>query len=201
MEQELLFFQKAVSYTHLDVYKRQMQDMMRSLDPPSSKGKKKIVVMDAGISVGENLKWLRENGYDYITVRRGGSTDNYKIVGDHTVTVEDVRHQRIEIQFAEIENVNDTLLLVDSHAKTLKEKSMHGKASNRFEEGLKAIQKGIITKGGTKKRDKVNERLGRFKAVSYTHLRILKSFFVKYERKIPELLDEDVYKRQGYRRL
>ena len=140
-----------------------MQDMMRSLDPPSSKGKKKIVVMDAGISVGENLKWLRENGYDYITVRRGGSTDNYKIVGDHTVTVEDVRHQRIEIQFAEIENVNDTLLLVDSHAKTLKEKSMHGKASNRFEEGLKAIQKGIITKGGTKKRDKVNERLGRLK--------------------------------------
>ena len=138
-----------------------MQDMMRSLDPPSSKGKKKIVLMDAGISVGENLKWLRENGYDYITVRRGGSTDNYKIVGDHTVTVEDVRHQRIEIQFAEIENVNDTLLLVDSHAKTLKEKSMHGKASSRFEEGLKAIQKGIMAKGGTKKRDKVNERLGR----------------------------------------
>lgn len=86
-----------------------------------------------------------------------------QIVGDHTVTVEDVRHQRIEIQFAEIENVNDTLLLVDSHAKTLKEKSMHGKASNRFEEGLKAIQKGIMTKGGTKKRDKVNERLGRLK--------------------------------------
>lgn len=45
-----------------------------------------------------------------------------------------------------MENVNDTLLLVDSHAKTLKEKSMHGKASSRFEEGLKAIQKGIMTK-------------------------------------------------------
>ena len=40
---------------------------------------------------------------------------------------------------------------------------MHGKASSRFEEGLKTIQKGIMTKGGTKKRDKVNERLGRLK--------------------------------------
>ena len=76
-------------------------------------------------------------------MRRGGSTDDYKIIGDHTVTVEDVKHQSIEIQFAEIENLNDTLLLVDSHAKTLKEKSMHDKAAARFEDGLKAIKKGI----------------------------------------------------------
>ena len=140
-----------------------MQDIMKSLNPPSSDGKKKIVVMDAGISIEDNLKWLRENDYDYITVRRGGSTDDYKIIGDHTVTGEDVKHQSIEIQFAEIENLNDTLLLVDSHAKTLKEKSMHEKAATRFEDGLKAIKKGITTKGGTKKRDKVNERLGRLK--------------------------------------
>ena len=36
-------------------------------------------------------------------------TDNYKIVGDHTVTVEDVRHQRIEIQFAEIESISTSI--------------------------------------------------------------------------------------------
>lgn len=47
-----------------------MQDIMKSLNPPSSDGKKKIVVMDAGISIEDNLKWLRENDYDYITVRR-----------------------------------------------------------------------------------------------------------------------------------
>ena len=37
------------------------------------------------------------------------------------------------------------------------------KASQRFEEGLKAIGKGLGSKSGTKKRDKVNERLGRLK--------------------------------------
>lgn len=140
-----------------------MQDMMGSLNPPSSEGKKKIVVMDAGISIESNLEWLRQNGYDYITVRRGGSTDRYKVLGDRTVTVEDVRRQSIEIRFAEIEDVDDTLLLVDSHAKTLKERSMHDKAASRFEDGLRAIKKGIDTKGGTKRRDRVNERLGRLK--------------------------------------
>lgn len=55
------------------------------------------------------------------------------------------------------------MLLVDSHAKSMKEKSMHDKASLRYEEGLKAIKKGILSKSGTKRRDKVNERLGRLK--------------------------------------
>lgn len=140
-----------------------MQHMMGSLNPPSSEEKKKIVVMDAGISIESNLEWLRQNGYDYITVRRGGSTDRYKVLGDRTVTVEDVRRQSIEIRFAEIEDVDDTLLLVDSHAKTLKERSMHDKAASRFEDGLRAIKKGIDTKGGTKRRNRVNERLGRLK--------------------------------------
>jgi len=140
-----------------------MQAMMDSLNPPSSEGKRRVVVMDAGISTADNLEWLKENKYDYITVRRGGSRDDYRVVGSHRVTVLDNKKQPIRIQFAEIEGVGDTLLLVDSHAKTLKEKSMHDKASQRFEEGLKAIGKGLGSKSGTKKRDKVHERLGRLK--------------------------------------
>jgi transposase len=33
-----------------------MQDIMKSLNPPSSEGKKKVVVMDAGISTAPNLE-------------------------------------------------------------------------------------------------------------------------------------------------
>lgn len=141
-----------------------MKTIMEELDPGvTSAEAKKIVVMDAGISTSENLQWLRDNNYDYITVRRGGSTDDYKLTGSQVVTVEDVRHHPIQIQFAEIEGETDTMLLVDSHAKSMKEKSMHDKLSLRYEEGLKAIKKGIKSTGGTKKRDKVNERLGRLK--------------------------------------
>ena len=53
--------------------------------------------MDAGISTSENLQWLRDNNYDYITVRRGGSTDDYKLTGSQVVTVEDVRHHPIHL--------------------------------------------------------------------------------------------------------
>ncbi|MGN1253939.1 MAG: IS1634 family transposase [Prevotella sp.] len=142
---------------------KSMQDIMTDLDNSLQGEHDKVVVMDAGISTSDNLKWLREHGYDYITVRRGGSTDDYKITGTDVVTVEDTRKQPIQIQFAQIEGESDTLLLVDSHAKTLKEKSMYDKATSRFEDGLKAILKGITTKGGTKTRDRVNERLGRLK--------------------------------------
>ena len=140
-----------------------MQDIMNDLDKSLKGDHKKIVVMDAGISTADNLKWLRDHNYDYITVRRGGSTDDYKVDGTGVVTVEDTRKQPIQIQFARIEGEDDTLLLVDSHAKTLKEKSMYDKAASCYEDGLKAILKGISTKGGTKKRDRVIERLGRLK--------------------------------------
>ncbi len=42
-----------------------------------------------------------------------------------------------------------------------KERSMYDQACKRYEEGLEAIKKGILTKGGTKKRDAVNKRLGK----------------------------------------
>lgn len=52
-------------------------------------------------------------------------------------------------------------LMVDSDAKGAKERSMYEQACKRYEEGLEAIKKGILTKGGTKKRDTVNKRLGK----------------------------------------
>ena len=52
-------------------------------------------------------------------------------------------------------------LMVDSDAKGAKERSMYEQACKRYEEGLEAIKKGILTKGGTKKRDAVNKRLGK----------------------------------------
>jgi hypothetical protein len=61
----------------------------------------------------------------------------------------------------EIEGESRKALLVDSDAKAVKERSMHDQAARRYEEGLEAIRAGIMKKGGTKKRDAVNNRLGR----------------------------------------
>jgi len=61
------------------------------------------------------------------------------------------------------ENNGDVYLWVKSKAKALKENSMNGLLSQRFEEGIEAINQGINKKGGTKKLNKVHERLGRIK--------------------------------------
>lgn len=47
----------------------------------------------------------------------------------------------------------------------MKENSMNDQFCQRFEEGLRAIQKGIASKGGIKKTDKVWERIGRLKKI------------------------------------
>jgi transposase len=52
---------------------------------------------------------------------------------------------------------------VKSHAKAQKEKSMNGLLSQRFEEGIQHINSGINTKSGTKKLERVYERIGRLK--------------------------------------
>jgi len=54
-------------------------------------------------------------------------------------------------------------LWVKSKAKALKENSMNGLLSQRFEEGIQSIDQGVNKKGGTKKLDKVHERIGRLK--------------------------------------
>ena len=134
-----------------------LEDVIGSLEDKSD-GKKHIVVMDAGFASEKNLEWLKANGYDFITVMRSTGFD-YEEAGE-VRTVTDNKNQTIRLQKVKAQNVADNVLLVDSDAKTKKEKSMDEKLSKRYEEELDKIKSGIEGKG-TKRRDKVNIRLGR----------------------------------------
>ena len=80
------------------------------------------------------------------------------------VEIKDKRNQPIELMKVNTDkNDEDSYLWVKSKAKALKENSMNGLLSQRFEEGLQSINEGIGKKGGTKKLDKVHERIGRLK--------------------------------------
>ena len=83
----------------------------------------------------------------------------YEADGD-VRAVTDNKGQSIRLQRVKVKGMTDTVLLVDSDAKALKEASMDAKLSKRYEEGLAAIKTGIEGKG-MKQRDKVNRRLGR----------------------------------------
>ena len=75
------------------------------------------------------------------------------------VQIKDKSDQVIELQQIRVEDDTDHYLWVISHLKAVKETSMNDFFTSRFEQGLGAVQRGILTKGGTKKFEKVWERI------------------------------------------
>jgi hypothetical protein len=106
---------------------------------------------------------LKNKGYDYMCVSRSNLKEFYADTDSVPVRIQDKRKQPIELLKVKSGKDNDHYIWVKSHAKALKENSMTGLLSQRFEEGIQNINHGIQNKGGTKKIEKVYERLGRLK--------------------------------------
>jgi transposase len=129
----------------------------------SYSNRKPVVVMDAGIATEGNIKMLKTKGYDYLCVARS-NLKNYQADTESTpVMITDKRKNPIELLKVKYEKDNDHYLWVKSYAKVLKENSMNGLLAQRFEEGILSIGVGTAKKGGTKKLDKVHQRIGRLK--------------------------------------
>jgi transposase len=125
--------------------------------------RKPIVVIDAGIATDGNIAMLKSKGYDYMCVSRSSLKEYHADTTANPIQIKDKKDQPIELLKIKACGDNDQYLWVRSHAKALKEKSMNGLLSQRFEEGIQSIQEGITKKGGTKKLSKVYERIGRLK--------------------------------------
>lgn len=129
----------------------------------SFSGRKPIVVIDAGIATDDNLLMLKNKGYDYMCVSRSSLKAYYADTTATPVQITDKRKQPIELLKVRADGDSDQYLWVKSQAKKMKEDSMNGLLSQRFEQGIQGIQEGISKKGGTKKLNKVYERIGRLK--------------------------------------
>lgn len=124
---------------------------------------KPTIVMDAGIATEENIQYLKDEKYNYLCVSRSNLKAYKADTDSRPVQIYDKKNQAIELLNVRVENDTDNYLWVKSQAKAFKENSMNDQFSQRFEEGLRGIQNGILSKGGTKKIDKVWERIGRLK--------------------------------------
>jgi hypothetical protein len=97
-------------------------------------------------------------------VSRSNLKEYHADTNSNPVEIKDKRNQPIELMKVKPGKDNtDKYLWVKSKAKALKEDSMNGLLSQRFEEGMQSISEGINKKGGTKKLAKVYERIGRLK--------------------------------------
>ncbi len=122
-----------------------------------------IIVMDAGIATEANIQFLKKEGYDYLCVSRSNIKNYQADTNSKPVQIYDKKKQPIELLKVRVANDTDNYLWVRSQAKAVKENSMNDQFSQRFEEGLQAIKNGIVSKGGTKRKNKVWERIGRLK--------------------------------------
>jgi len=129
----------------------------------SVSARKALVVIDAGIATDDNLKMIKEKGYDYLCVTRSSLRNYHVEAGATTVTVTDNKKQKIDLCHVTSGRNTDYYLKVESLAKELKERSMNQQFRSRFEAELQKIADSLTKKGGVKQEDKVHQRIGRVK--------------------------------------
>ena len=126
-------------------------------------GHQAIVVLDAGIATEENLALIEKKGYKYLCVSRSRLKDYEAVPGRLTVLLDTKSKQTIRLKSVTTPKNTDYYLEVKSPSKEKKEESMKLQFEKRFEEELQKIHTSIHSKGGTKKSDKVHQRIGRAK--------------------------------------
>ena len=119
------------------------------------------IVMDAGFATEENVQWLQDKSYRYIVVSRKSAP----ILDDTAkkVLVKESKGNNVEATLIKSDDGKEVVLYCHSQAKEEKSKAMLNKAESRFEAELNKLKNGLNKKTGTKKIDKINERIGRFK--------------------------------------
>jgi len=143
--------------------------MLEKLDAPQGA----LVVMDAGIASEENIEWLREQGFKYLVVSRkrkrefemaratkilSASGHEIYLHRQNASTGSAPEQGDPPVQSEELEE-----LTVACWPEQRAEKDQQINARSRFEAELSKLHEGLSKKGCTKKRDKVNQRIGRLK--------------------------------------
>jgi transposase len=121
---------------------------------------KPIIILDAGISTEDNLKWLRENHYKYVVSSRQGAPA-LEIEGEMT-PVDDLKGQ-VKVALIKDQNDEEKWIYCESEAKAAVASEMKQSFKKRLEEDLQKLTQALTKPRGRKKYTKVLERLGRLK--------------------------------------
>ena len=157
-----------------------LPDMIEKLsaNTPATR-KDTLVVLDAGIATEDNLKLIKQKGFNYLCVSRTKPKD-YKLSDDNKkITVHDTRKREITLREIKTEKSEDYFLEITSPSKAMTEASMNRQWKERFEIELERINDGISKKGGVKVYEKVIERTGR--AIQH-YPSIAKHYEIRYIR-------------------
>lgn len=122
---------------------------------------KPIIVLDAGIASDANIKWLKGNQYSYLVVSRKKKKDIPKNVNLITVKKDD--NAFVQAALVKNEETDEIELYCHSKGKEKKEQGIKSLFQQRLEEELIKAHSALSKKNGTKRYEKVIEKIGRLK--------------------------------------
>jgi transposase len=137
-----------------------LQEMIKNLDAHQSLIKP-IIILDAGISTEENLRWLKREKYTYIVSARQNAP-SLELDGE-LVPVGDLKDLVKAALVKGPEGDDEKWLYCESEAKAAVTSQMKQSFKKRFEEDLQKLAKGLAKPKGRKKYPKILERIGRLK--------------------------------------
>ena len=125
---------------------------------------KPTVVLDAGIASEKNLLWLKDKHYPYIVVSRKKKKEIPSDVNMIAVKKDDTTNTVfVQAGLAKSKETDELELYCHSIDKERKEESITTKFQQRFEAELQKARNALHLRNGTKRYDKVVERIGRLK--------------------------------------
>ena len=141
-------------------------DALDSLATEDEGEDKPTVIMDAGIATEDNLAALRERGFHWITVKRGGvKPDQVEAMKtqDPDATFETKSGHEVRAWRLSHDHENEAQLCIWNQARQEKDEAILAKNRESFESDLADLHKGLSKPRSTKKYDKILERLGRLR--------------------------------------
>ena len=133
-----------------------LEEMLKQLHAPAGA----LIIMDAGIASEENLEWLTLNKYHYLVVSRERKRD---IEMEKTSVIESAGGHQIHLQRQPGQHKGEVKIACWSEQRAMKDKSINTSFQEKYERELNKINEGLHKPRTTKKRDPINQRIGRLK--------------------------------------
>lgn len=137
-----------------------LETMLQGLEAPKSA----IVIMDRGIATEDNISWLIKHQYRYLVVSREQSR---QFDESYAVETTNATQEKIKIQRVLNEEGTEVRLYCHSQRRQEKEAAISELFIKRFENGLTKLADSLTKPRGEKKRDKIQEWIGRLKEKSH----------------------------------
>lgn len=136
-----------------------LEEMLDGLEAPPGA----LVIMDRGIATEENIGWLIKHHYRYLVVSRERVR---QFDEDQSVAISTASDQTIHVRRVVSKDGSEVRLYCHSQERQEKENAMNKRFTERFESELAKLAAGLEKPRGEKRRDQLQQRIGRLQEKS-----------------------------------